>query len=503
MSRRAALRTQEDAPAVEEEFPEATWLEEPLVGEEALLPEAESEATSLEEPLAPGEEALLPEAESEVTSLEDPLAPYIRAVARVPLLDRAQELELARRVGRGREAMRKLLALPELWEATREVLRLDILQGEKALGLLALGPGREQEEALWREVRQMQLASDVLERWEEAARADDPVAAALELLDTHRVAESYWRKGRTLFKLRLLEKDGQGAARDLLARLVALEQDLERAREARRRLIEANLRLVLHFASKYRGRGLSMADLVQEGNLGLMKAVERFDPRRGVRFSTYASWWIRQALRRALDQQGSVVRLPVHVREALARLAAAERRAQQRLGREPGEAEVAREMFPLRPEEVARDLERQVGHPVDVAGPEVAAEMERREQEARARVRQLQALRQEPVSLQTPVGREADLRLVDLLMDTQAPGPEGAAGASQLRAQVEQALELLSPREREVLRQRYGLQDGRARSLEEIGRKLGVTRERIRQIEKKALQKLREAAAQGRLDLEG
>ena len=259
-----------------------------------------------------------------------------------------------------------------------------------------------------------------------------------------------------LLKERLAETGDEQEKEEIQAEIKALQLDVDRGSDDKKRLAEANLRLVVSIAKRYVGRGMLFLDLIQEGNLGLIKAVEKFDYRKGYKFSTYATWWIRQAITRAIADQARTIRIPVHMVETINKLIRVSRQLLQELGREPT------------PEEIAEEMKM----PVE-------------------RVREILKISQEPVSLETPIGEEEDSHLGDFIKDDNVPVPADAATFTLLKEQLEEVLGTLTEREQKVLTLRFGLEDGRARTLEEVGKEFNVTRERIRQIEAKALRKLR------------
>jgi RNA polymerase primary sigma factor len=289
--------------------------------------------------------------------------------------------------------------------------------------------------------------SDSAGEFEDKEDADDDMQMEIEMMDSVSLDDPVRMYLKEIGRVSLL------TAADEVELAKAIEAGSD---EAKQRLTEANLRLVVSIAKKYIGRGMSFLDLIQEGNMGLIRAVEKFDYHKGYKFSTYATWWIRQAITRAIADQARTIRIPVHMVETINKLVRVQRRLLQELGREPSDEEVAEEM----------------GITAD-------------------KVREIIKVSQDPVSLETPIGEEEDSHLGDFVEDKEAISPSDAASLTMLHNEVEDILDTLTPRERRVLQLRFGLIDGHQRTLEEVGKRFGVTRERIRQIEAKALRKLR------------
>lgn len=423
-------------------------------------------------------------------SIDDPVRMYLKEIGRVPLLIGEDEVKLAKRMDKGRQAERiqrgrmieleepaftaedsgsalieKLReSLKEEWQITnmRSVFRVaQMIKKRQSVGQpytvddyedLIFEFTKDERLHLQRLMAEQRCLIPDCEQFVVTRETSD--------IDDHKL----YQIKAILNELRERMSDGREKDSAVVEAYCNLDEDFEKllkavayqGDEAKQCLSEANLRLVVSIAKRYVGRGMLFLDLIQEGNLGLIKAVDKFDYNKGFKFSTYATWWIRQAITRAIADQARTIRIPVHMVETINKLIRVSRQLLQELGREP------------LPEEIAKEMDTSVD-----------------------RVREIMKIAQEPVSLETPIGEEEDSHLGDFIEDHDAPAPADAASFTLLREQLEEVLETLTIREKRVLELRFGLEDGRSRTLEEVGQHFGVTRERIRQIEAKALRKLR------------
>ncbi len=456
------------------------------------LVEAEEDAVEIESDVF---ESRLSDVDLTGVSLDDPVRMYLREIGRVALLTAEQEVELAQAMERRDYLARIALKLDEdnsgdlrpigsdgrLSSPLDRRIRNGVQGGSKQIGrtvFLTFSEGWRFVETLFHEAypeavpdTKLRMMAAVLPSTQIPEELFRSIAERLGV--TPEAYEEELRRRRVEWDLlpreiqRRIETpesmiDQEEAAKVFDEVVAQLSRNylrmIERGDLAREKLTNSNLRLVVSVAKKYVGRGMSMLDLVQEGNLGLIRAVEKFQHHKGFKFSTYATWWIRQAITRAIADQARTIRIPVHMVETINRLIRTSRRLQQELGREPTSEEIAAQM-----------------------DPPMTAE----------KVREIQKISQEPVSIDMPIGEEEDSNLGDFIEDHKALAPADAASQQMLKEQMERVLGQLSERERNVLELRFGLEDGRARTLEEVGKAFGVTRERIRQIEAKALRKLR------------
>ena len=423
-------------------------------------------------------------------SIDDPVRMYLKEIGRVPLLVGEDEIKLAKRMDKGRQAERLLrgktitLDAP-VFSGTDDTATLlekvnGFMEGEwhmtdmrsiyKVLEMIkerqeAGNPYKieDYEDLIFEFTKDERLH---LQRLMLENKCSIPDCERLEIQrpTSDKDIHNLYQVKSLLEEIKARLSDGREKDTELAEAYLDSEENFEtllkavrqQGNEAKKCLSEANLRLVVSIAKRYVGRGMLFLDLIQEGNLGLIKAVEKFDYNKGFKFSTYATWWIRQAITRAIADQARTIRIPVHMVETINKLIRVSRQLLQELGREP------------LPEEIAKEMDTSV-----------------------ARVREIMKIAQEPVSLETPIGEEEDSHLGDFIEDHDAPAPADAASFTLLREQLDEVLETLTIREKRVLELRFGLEDGRSRTLEEVGQHFGVTRERIRQIEAKALRKLR------------
>ncbi len=467
------------------------------------IPEVDSEADLLAE-------AWLEEPPAEVAAelAEDPVRLYLREIGQVPLLDADAEfrlatmLEAARMVETLRRHARKgtesalgvyhgaLTDLATSWKRCGEDARRFGSELPDLRLMLAEAQGLRNG---WGGAQPSYVRSYLAERlWGRENFLNGMIGKiynvflCLYLLPAeyaHWLA-TYMESGQRLPTLRTLYQH--------LPENSVLQREIEalhaRASEATNMLIRANLRLVVSVAKKYMGRGISFLDLIQEGNIGLLRAVGKFDPRRGFKFSTYATWWIRQAINRAIAEQARTIRIPVHLFETISRLLRIQRRLTQELGREPTDSELAMEVGYLSAADVQAILRAQA------EGRALDPDLQGRLEHAARKVHYILRSAQEPTSLDGPVGEEESNELGDFIEDEDAPSPMDSAARQMLREQIQHALDELSERERQVLELRFGLMDGQEHTLEEVSEYFNVTRERVRQIEAKALRKLRHPA---------
>ncbi|HYK97574.1 MAG TPA: RNA polymerase sigma factor RpoD, partial [Candidatus Acidoferrales bacterium] len=459
----------------------------------AQVKEEEEEAEELQR-----EDAISAVLASDLISVDDPVRMYLKEIGKVPLLTAEEEVNLAKSIELGEQALvspalsavhlyelgvevkkRMAVGRPKEYvdEATRFTIKslrytLDHEEGGKELRrltnrLLKLRDPLKAEANSKEISTEAKILIDETVGLIDAARRD-PERLAFRILPQYAKIHGPAEGAERLGELVMLGQEIRDVLVKHLDMLVVADPDeqrglrrladelIQKGDDARHNLTEANLRLVVSIAKKYIGRGMSFLDLIQEGNIGLIRAVEKFDYRKGYKFSTYATWWIRQAITRAIADQARTIRIPVHMVETINKLIRVSRGLLQELGREATAEEIAERML-ITPD----------------------------------KVREIVKVSQEPVSLETPIGEEEDSHLGDFIPDTQALAPSDAASHKLLKEQVESVLEGLTLRERRVLQLRFGLEDGRTRTLEEVGREFNVTRERIRQIEAKALRKLR------------